>query len=31
MLLDLYQPSAEWYLHDATGIHGLGHAARVLV
>jgi uncharacterized protein len=31
MSLDAYKPRREWYLHDPAGIHGLGHAARVLV
>src|SRR5688572_6958881 len=31
MSLDLYKPLEEWYLHDPEGIHGLSHAARVLV
>jgi len=29
--LDLYRPRAEWYSHNPYGIHGLSHAARVLV
>lgn len=28
--LDAYRPDPRWYLHDPGGIHGLGHAARVL-
>src|SRR5205085_550282 len=28
---DVYRPSAAWYAHDPYGMHGLGHAARVLV
>jgi hypothetical protein len=31
MTLDSYKPRQEWYLHNPSGIHGLGHAARVLV
>ena len=30
-LFDTYRPQPEWYLHHAGGIHGFGHAARVLV
>jgi hypothetical protein len=30
-VLDRFRPWDEWYLHDPNGIHGLGHAARVLV
>jgi hypothetical protein len=30
MILDLYEPLPTWYLHNAYGIHGIGHAARVL-
>jgi hypothetical protein len=26
-----YQPNTAWYLHNPFGIHGIGHAARVLV
>lgn len=29
--LDTYEPSVQWYLHAPSNIHGLGHAARVLV
>lgn len=29
--LDAYKPSTEWYLQAPSGIHGLAHAARVLV
>ncbi len=29
--LSIYRPPESCYLHDARGIHGLGHAARVLV
>jgi len=28
---DMYRPWESSYLHDASGIHGMGHAARVLV
>jgi hypothetical protein len=28
---DYYQPRAEWFTHDAHGIHGLSHVARVWV
>lgn len=28
---DTYRPLNEWYLHDPFGIHGVGHACRVLV
>ncbi len=28
---DAYRPSPEWFTHKPFGIHGLGHAARVLV
>lgn len=30
MTLDDYRPSVKWYLQSPFGIHGLGHAARVL-
>ncbi len=26
-----YKPSPAWYLHNPFGIHGIGHAARVLI
>ena len=29
-VLDAYRPDRAWYLQDADGLHGLGHAARVL-
>lgn len=29
--LEIYKPSKSWFLHDPYGIHGLGHAARVLI
>jgi hypothetical protein len=29
--LDHYRPQPSWYRHNPYGIHGLGHAARVLV
>jgi HD superfamily phosphodiesterase len=30
--LDKYQPQEEWYLHNSwSGLHGIDHAARVLV
>src|SRR5258707_9143467 len=30
--LDKYQPQADWYLHYSwSGMHGIDHAARVLV
>ena len=28
--LDAYRPDASWYLHNPRGIHGRGHACRVL-
>ena len=31
MELDAYEPSPFWYVHNPFGIHGIGHAARVLV
>jgi uncharacterized protein len=31
LILDAYRPHSSWYLHNAHGIHGLGHAARVLL
>jgi hypothetical protein len=29
--LDAYRPDPSWYLHAPGGIHGVGHAARVLL
>jgi hypothetical protein len=29
--LDRYRPDPSWFAHNPKGIHGLGHAARVLV
>lgn len=31
MILDVYRPHSTWNLRNPNGIHGLGHAARVLV
>lgn len=31
MVLDSFEPSSAWYLYNPYGIHGIGHAARVLV
>jgi hypothetical protein len=30
-LFDRYRPQPGWYRHNPYGIHGLGHAARVLI
>jgi uncharacterized protein len=29
--MNAWRPSDAWYLHDPLGVHGLGHAARVLI
>ena len=28
---DRYRPRPEWFAHNPNGIHGIAHAARVLV